>query len=66
MDLVIVLFFFRFYDFKRSAEKKEHKTIEAADKVKKCKHLSMCKLRIYCSLNVMMRNDCMIISKEHL
>lgn len=25
--------FFRYYDNKRSAEKKEHKTIEAADKV---------------------------------
>lgn len=27
--------FFRYYDYKRSAEKKEHKTIEAADKVRK-------------------------------
>lgn len=27
--------FFRYYDNKRSAEKKEHKTIEAADKVRK-------------------------------
>ena len=33
MDLVIVLFF-RYYDFKRSAEKKEHKTMEAAGKVR--------------------------------
>lgn len=32
---VIVLLFGRYYDFKRSAEKKEQKTIEAADKVRK-------------------------------
>lgn len=31
----IFVLFFRYYDNKRSAEKKEHKTIEAADKVGK-------------------------------
>lgn len=31
----VSLYFFRYYDYKRSAEKKEHKTIEAADKVRK-------------------------------
>lgn len=30
---VAVVFSLRYYDNKRSAEKKEHKTIEAADKV---------------------------------
>lgn len=39
---VIVLFFFgRYYDFKRSAEKKEQKTIEAADKVGKQFHSTL-------------------------
>lgn len=32
---VSLCFFLRYYDNKRSAEKKEHKTIEAADKVGK-------------------------------
>ena len=33
--------FFRYYDCKRSAEKKEHKTIEAADKVRKLLHCTL-------------------------
>lgn len=37
-----MLFFFgRYYDFKRSAEKKEQKTIEAADKVGKQFHSTL-------------------------
>lgn len=58
MDFAIV--FFRYYDFKRTAEKKEHKTIEAAGKVRKLfdstqvlgKNQFICKIGIYCSVSV--------------
>ena len=33
---LMVLILLRYYDYKRTAEKKEQKTIEAADKVRKC------------------------------
>lgn len=33
--LSVNVLFYRYYDCKRSAEKKEHKTMEAADKVRK-------------------------------
>lgn len=32
---LLIMLLFRYYDCKRSAEKKEQKTIEAADKVRK-------------------------------
>lgn len=31
---LLIMLLFRYYDYKRSAEKKEQKTIEAADKVR--------------------------------
>lgn len=43
IDFIIVFCFFRYYDSKRSAEKKEQKTIEAADKVRKLSfHFFIC------------------------
>lgn len=44
MDPVAVIS--RYYDFKRSAEKKEHKTMEAAGKVRKLFYLLFLLLRI--------------------
>lgn len=43
VDRLYYCVFFRYYDSKRSAEKKEQKTIEAADKVRKLSfHFSIC------------------------
>lgn len=68
VSFTLTVYYLRYYDCKRSAEKKEQKTIEAAGKVrrqfyspvrlKECVMKRAGKLRIYCCLKTVVIIHC--------